>query len=322
MPGLNKHAPDVRYVGAWSRLRSPCARSGCARFAATRKRVGTNSCGSTTISASAPGSDGGLLEQPPRQQLSAVSIGSGSVAVQLGFSGAQADTEGAAPRRLLDQLRRPSRCLLADTLHTRPATAHKIRQLQPADAAGAGARRLPLGRSPHHAAQPQPRAHRDPHDPSLGCLRLPPVAGFHRRAAGVPHPARGGLPEGRPPSASRKPPTSSRACRVRKGALPRVLAALTNVTLTILRLLKVEGARAHSEELLPQAVAGRQHAAWLGQLRRQCVRTSIRQPPDRLRPCADVRLGRFPRANLPHSTLAAAPRFATSYAPSPLELEL
>ena len=52
------------------------------------------------------------------------------------------------------------------------------------------------------------------------------------------------------------------ACRVRKGALPRVSAALTNVTLTILRLVGV-GDSKHDAELLPQGLTGPEDPARL-----------------------------------------------------------
>ena len=64
------------------------------------------------------GPDGRLLDQAPVQPLTAVSIGSGIVAGQIGFSGKQEDAEGAALRRLLERVRQAGRCVLADALHT------------------------------------------------------------------------------------------------------------------------------------------------------------------------------------------------------------
>ena len=235
------------------------------------------------------GPDGGLLDQAPLQQLSAVSIGSGIVAGQLGFSGAQEDTEGAALRRLLDQLRRPGRCLLADALHTQPATARKIRRLQMhyvlnlkanqptlleqvRDDYRWGTARTTLHNLGHGRIETRTiqvsedvsdcpqwldfpgvrrvfRIRREVVYKKDGRQRQPETAYFLTSLpAAKAGPQRllelvrgywGAVENGL--HYVRDVALREDACRVRKGALPRVLAALTNVTLTILRLLKVEG---------------------------------------------------------------------------------
>lgn len=70
-----------------------------------------------------------MLNRPAVQQLTAVSIGSGIVAGQIGFSGKKQDAEGRALRSLLEQVGQPGRCVLADALHTQQETARRIGEL-------------------------------------------------------------------------------------------------------------------------------------------------------------------------------------------------
>ena len=76
-----------------------------------------------------PGTDGEPLDEPPQQQLTAVGIGSRRVLAHVGFSGKKDEAEGATLRDLLEKVRKPGRCVVADALHTQRATAARIVEL-------------------------------------------------------------------------------------------------------------------------------------------------------------------------------------------------
>ena len=75
------------------------------------------------------GADGEPLDEPPQQQLTAVGIGSRRVLAHVGFSGKKDEAEGATLRDLLEKVRKPGRCVVADALHTQRATAARIVEL-------------------------------------------------------------------------------------------------------------------------------------------------------------------------------------------------
>ena len=233
------------------------------------------------------GADGKLLDRPPVQQLTAVSIGSGIVAGQIGFSGKKEDAEGTALRNLLQQVGQPGRCVLADALHTQQETARTIGELgmdyvlnlkanqptllaQVRDDYGWGEAATTVVNCGHGRIETRTiqvsedvsdcpewlafpgvrrvfRIRREAVYKKDGRERQPETAYFvtslpaHKAGPGrlleIVRGYWGAVENGI--HYVRDVALREDACRVRKGSLPRVLAALTNVTLTILRLLRV-----------------------------------------------------------------------------------
>ena len=64
-------------------------------------------------------------QQAGQKQLPGLDLATGMVVVQLGFTGRKKDAEGAALRKVLDELS-PGTCVMADALHTERETARQI----------------------------------------------------------------------------------------------------------------------------------------------------------------------------------------------------
>ena len=243
------------------------------------------------------GRNGELRDEPPVQQITAVGIGSGLVAGQLGFSGKKDEAEGSALRNLLDDLQRPGRCVLADALHTQRATAAKIGDLgmhyilsvkanQPTlleqlrDDYRWSARALAVASCGHGRIEQRTiqvsedlsdcpewldfpgvrrvfRILRETEYKKDGRQRRPETAYFvtslpaaqagPKRLLDLVRGYWGAVENGI--HYVRDVALREDACRVRKGSLPRVLAAFANVAVSILRLLETANIKREMKRL-------------------------------------------------------------------------
>ncbi len=221
--------------------------------------------------------------KPPQQQLSALDIDSGTVVAQLGFSGQKEDAEAAALRRLTrKQLHGRKLCVLADGFDflltvkgNQPTLLEQIRD--GFDWAG----QTPHSESGLDHGRIEQRTLRVSQelDPERSCLEFPGVRCVPqvRREVEFKKDGRQRQPETIYLITSLRPDqiTPQRLLqlnrdywgienrvhsvrdvalredrsRIRKGALPRLLAAISNFALSLLRLLKVKNIQRRMSQL-------------------------------------------------------------------------